>query len=87
MEERTRTLRVGDTRDELHKDEGEVRNCGFSDDGSLDNLTARNNDVWGEDTVISTNEKVRDTVNTYCNSGKYLQKGERVFQFIFQSSP
>ena len=82
-------MRVSNPRHELCKVEGKVWNCGFSDNGSLDNLSSRNNDVWGGDTVISTDEKVRDTVNTYghCNSGKDLQNGEGVVQCIFHWSP
>ena len=45
MKESPKTIRVDGTRDKLRKNEEEVWNCGFSDNGSLDNLTSRNNDI------------------------------------------
>ena len=45
MEESPRIIRVNNPRDKLCKDDEEAQNCRFSDDGSLDNLASRNNDV------------------------------------------
>ena len=57
-------MRVDNPSDELRKEEREARSYTFSGDGSLDNLIFCNNDVWGGETVILTDQRYRDTVNT-----------------------
>ena len=74
MEESPKTTRVQNPRDEQRKDDREALNCGFSDDGNLDNLTSRNNNVWGGDTMILTYGKISNTGNTDSTIGKRTSK-------------
>ena len=65
MEESLRTTSGDDSREEHHKDGGDVLNCGVSDKHNLDNSTSRVNEVRGGDTKALTYGNVSGTGSTY----------------------